>query len=299
MLQSPFRTVTIYGPGLLGGSVALAVRDKLPDCELRLWARREQPLQLAHTLGITRTFTDAKEAAVGADLIIFATPIGAFEELARLILPNIDRKALVTDVGSVKAYVHRTTGALLTERGRMFIGSHPMAGAEKQGLENATPSLLQGATVALTNPHGVDSQMEARLAQFWQALGCQTYSMQPGHHDRAVARISHMPHIMAALAARNAQPGDVPTTDLQRLASSGFRDTTRVCSGEANMWADILWENDVAIREVLNNCVNDLHRLIFLLEDQDRDGVLRWLTGAKDTRETILNLQSTDLQSTM
>jgi prephenate dehydrogenase len=198
----------------------------------------------------------------------------------------------VTDVGSVKAYVHRTTGELLTDRGRMFIGSHPMAGAETQGLENATPELLKGATVAITNPHGVAAEMEQRLATFWQALGCTTYSMQPGHHDRAVARISHMPHIMAALAARNALPGDVPLADLQRLASSGFRDTTRVCSGAAGMWADILWENDVAVREVLTNCVNDLHRLIFLLEDQDREGVLRWLTGAKDTRETVLNTQT-------
>ena len=287
-MPAPFRTVTIYGPGLLGGSVALAVRDNLPDCELRLWARREQPLQLAQTLGITHTYTDAKEAARGADLIIFATPIGAFEELARLILPCIDRKSLVTDVGSVKAYVHRTTGEMLTERGRMFIGSHPMAGAETQGLENATPTLLQGATVAITNPHGVPSEMEERLAAFWQALGGRTYSMQPRNHDRAVARISHMPHIMAALAARNALPGDVPMADLQRLASSGFRDTTRVSSGAANMWADILWENDVAVREVLTNCVNDLHRLIFLLEDQDKAGVLRWLTAAKDIREEIL-----------
>ena len=288
MPSSPFKTVTIYGPGLIGGSIALAVRDKLPDCELRLWARREQSLQLANSLGISRTFTDARQAADGADLIIFATPIGAFEELARLILPNISKSALVTDVGSVKAYVHRTTGALLTERGRLFIGSHPMAGAETQGLENATPSLLQGATVAITNPHGVPTEKEQQLAQFWQALGGRTYSMQPAHHDRAVARISHMPHIMAALGARNARPGDVPMADLQRLAAGGFRDTTRVCSGAASMWADILWENDVAVREVLNNCVNDLHRLIFLLEDQDREGVFRWLTGAKETRETIL-----------
>lgn len=289
MQEPPFHTVTIYGPGLLGGSIALSVREQMPTCELRLWARREQPLQLANSLGIPHTYTDARAAADGADLIIFATPIGAFEELARLILPAISKKALVTDVGSVKAYVHRTTGELLTDRGRMFIGSHPMAGAEKQGLEHATTTLLQGATVALTNPHGVPAELEQRLAEFWQALGCRTYNMQAGHHDRAVARISHMPHIMAALAARNALPGDVPLPDLQRLAASGFRDTTRVCSGAAGMWADILWENDVAIRQVLTNCVNDLHRLIFLLEDQDRAGVLRWLTGAKETRETIIN----------
>ena len=297
MQEPPFSTVTIYGPGLLGGSVALAVRDRLPSCELRLWARREQPLALANSLGIEHTYTDARAAAQGADLIIFATPIGAFEELARLILPAISKQALVTDVGSVKAYVHRTTGELLTDRGRMFIGSHPMAGAETQGLEHATPTLLDGATVAITNPHGVPTEMEVRLSNFWQALGCHAYSMHPAHHDKAVARISHMPHIMAALGARNAKPGEVPLPDLQRLASSGFRDTTRVCSGAAGMWADILWENDVAIRQVLTNCVNDLHRLIFLLEDQDKAGVLRWLTTARDTRETILGQQAPSTES--
>jgi len=285
----PFRSVAVYGPGLLGGSVALAVQKAMPDCELRLWARREQPLRLAEELGIARTFLDARKAAEGAELVILATPIGVFEDLARNILPAISHSALVTDVGSVKAYVHRTTGALLTERGRIFIGSHPMAGAETQGLENARASLLQGATVALTNPHGAQESYLLRLEAFWRKLGCSTYRMEPEIHDQTVARISHMPHIMAALCARNAVAGGAPLADLQRLAATGFRDTTRVCSGAAAMWADILWENDVAIRATLQDCVNDLHRLINLLEDQDKIGVREWLGRAKASREDIIN----------
>lgn len=290
MSTLPFNTVTILGPGLLGGSIALAVREKLPECELRLWARREAPLEQARAKGITHTYTDARAAADGADLIILATPIGAFEELARYILSAIRKDALVTDIGSVKAYVHRTAGAMLTERKRLFIGSHPMAGAEKQGFENAFAELLHGATVVTTNPHGVPDSMQCRLESFWQALQCKTYRMHPAHHDRTVARISHMPHIVAALGARNAIPGDVATADLQQLASSGFRDTTRVCSGAASMWADILWENDVAIREVLHNCADDLHRLVDLLETQDKAGVREWLEQAKTARELVLNI---------
>lgn len=271
----------------------MGIRDRMPDCSLRLWARREAPLALAREKGVTsHTFLDAREAVQGADLIILSTPIGVFEELVRRVLPAMSRHALVTDVGSVKAYVHRTTGALLTERGRLFIGSHPMAGAEKQGMESATPALLEGATVALTNAERVEEPMLRRLEMFWQQLGCRTYLMDPVNHDCTVARISHVPHILAGLCARNASQGREPMGDLQRLASSGFRDTTRVCSGPAGMWADILWENDVAVRESLHNCVEDLQRLIGLLEDQDRAGVREWLAQAKVSREMIRQEQS-------
>lgn len=285
---SPFRCVTVYGPGLLGGSIAMAVAKHLPDCELRLWARRRQPLDLAWQLGITEhTYTDAVAAARGADLIILATPIGAFEDISRHILSAICTDCIVTDVGSVKAYVHRTTGQFLTERGRIFIGSHPMAGTEKQGIENAFAELLEGATVVITDDHHAPADKVEQLSRFWQALGCSTYAMDSATHDRTVARISHTPHILAGLCARHAYLSDVPLADMQRLAASGFRDTTRVCSGPATMWADILWENDVAIRQSLTDTMDDLRKLIVLLENQDKEGVRDWLEQAKVAREAI------------
>ncbi len=288
MADSSFPIITICGPGLLGGSIAMAVREHLPQCELRLWARRTQPLALARQLGITEhTSENAEEAVRGAHLVILATPIGAFEELARRIMPALSPGTIVTDIGSVKAYVHRTTGQLLTERGHLFIGSHPMAGAETQGLEQATASLLKGATVALTNPHGVAEEQVERLAAFWQALGCRPYTMEPLNHDRTVARISHTPHILAGLCARGAASGHIPLADLRRLAASGFRDTTRVCSGGTSMWADILWENDVAVRGVLADCMEDLRTIIRLLEQQDKEGLRQWLEGARQARTTI------------
>lgn len=288
MAELPFRTIAVFGPGLLGGSIAMAVRERMPQAELRLWARREQPLVFAREQGITpHTGTNPVEIARGADLIILATPIGVFEDLVRRMLPGISKTAVVTDIGSVKSYVHRTTGELLADRRRIFIGSHPMAGTEKNGIESAYADLLQGATVAMTNPHGAPEAEVNRLAAFWQALGCSTYLMEPRNHDHTVARISHMPHIMAALTARCAASGTVPMQDLQRLAASGFRDTTRVCSGPVGMWADILWENDVAIRETLQDCVQDMHYLIDLLENQDKEGVHRWLEEGKAARESI------------
>ena len=216
----PITTVTLLGCGLLGGSIALAARNALPGTTVRIWARREATLQYARDNGFTQhTYTDVQEAVRGAELVILATPIAAFQELAERMLPALGKDTVVTDIGSVKAYVHRTTGAWLTERGHCFIGSHPMAGTEFTGIENAQEDLLLGATVAITNPHGADAAQVMRLESFWQEIGCSTYRLEPVHHDQAVARISHVPHILAGLCARTAMAGEVPRGNLQRLAA--------------------------------------------------------------------------------
>lgn len=288
MPGAPFSTAAIIGPGLLGGSIAQAARQRMPECALHLWARREAPLAYAREHGMaTRTYTDLREAVREADLVILATPISAFTDLAERMLPALKPGGIVTDIGSVKTYVHKTVGAYLTQHGHIFIGSHPMAGAETTGIESARADMLQGATIAITNEHNAPPANVRRLAAFWESLGGRPYEMQAKHHDDAVARISHMPHILAGLAAHNAATGGVPMKDLQRLASSGFRDTTRVCSGPAAMWADILWENSSAVRETLLSCQSSLNQLIHLLETQDKDGVRQWLEEAKRTRETI------------
>ncbi len=284
----PFQHVAILGPGLLGGSVAHSLRQAAPDCEIRLWARREQPLELARELNLADIRSTELEPVVkGADLVILATPICAFQMLAEGMLPHLSRQAIVTDVGSVKRYVHRTTGQYLADHNRMFVGSHPMAGAEKQGLEYSNAQLLTGATVAICNEQDVAVEQVERLESFWQLLGGITHRMGAKHHDQSVARISHLPHVLAALCARGAEDKKIPMDDLQALSASGFRDTTRVATGSPNMWADILWENDVAVREALHFCLNDLQKLIEMLEGQDKVATEAWLAEAKETRERI------------
>lgn len=288
----PFGTITILGPGLLGGSLAMAIRAAIPAAAIRLWARREATLQQALDMGIAdAACTDPTEAVRGADLVVLATPIGAFRDLAEQIAPSLAPGAIVTDVGSVKNYVHRTTGSWLHEQGHTFIGSHPMAGSEKQGLEAAYPELFRGASIVLTNDHAAPEHTVDRLRQFWELLGGRCYLMESKHHDRTVARISHMPHVLAALCAYSATRGDVRMHDLQSLAATGFRDTTRVCSGSPSMWTDILWENDCAIREILHTCLDDLTELIRLLEIQDKETLHTWLEQARDNRETIIGGQ--------
>ncbi len=284
----PFQHVAILGPGLLGGSVAYSLRQAAPQCEIRLWARREQPLELARELKVADICsTELAPVVKGADLVILATPICAFQMLAEGMIPHLDRQAIVTDVGSVKNYVHRTTGEYLADHNRLFIGSHPMAGAEKQGLEYANAQLLQGATVAICNEQNVAEEHVLKLETFWQQLGGVTHRMAAKHHDQSVARISHLPHVLAALCARGAEDKKIPMDDLQALSASGFRDTTRIATGSPSMWADILWENDVAVREALHFCLKDLQTLIEMLEGQDKPATEAWLAEAKDTRERI------------
>lgn len=283
--------VAVLGPGLLGGSIAKAVRERMPGCELRLWARRQEPLELAKSLGITdHICSDICEAVRGAQLIILATPVGVFPQMVQSMLPAIAPGAIITDVGSVKEIVHTGIGELLTRAGHCFIGSHPMAGAEKQGLEHARADLLVGAMVPLTNPHGAPAALVEKLSGFWQALGCRTCEMCPAEHDRAVARISHMPHVLAALCARHAT-GD-NKSHLRQLVSTGFRDTTRVSSGGATMWADILCGNAPAVREAIRDCIADLHALEGLLQQENKAGLSTWLEQAKETREDLLNQRS-------
>lgn len=286
--QLPFTAAAVLGPGLLGGSVALAVRQRMPGCHIRLWARRQAPLDAAMQMGISHlATTDIAEAVRGADLIVLATPIGAFPQLVSALLPALAPHALVTDVGSVKVAVHQTAGLAIARSGHFFIGSHPMAGAEKQGLEHARADLLQGATVALTNAHNAPAKLMARLRSFWQALGCRTCEMTPEAHDTAVARISHMPHVVAALCARAAVRSSDHAENLRLLAASGFRDTTRVSSGNPEMWADILRSNAPALCAALSDCISDLQEIKSLLEQQNEQAICSWLKQAKEARDSV------------
>ncbi len=267
----------------------MAVRRFMPTCEVRLWARREQTLsQAKHQKLADFADTDICRVVEGADLVVLCTPISTFEQLVEKILPALDKNAVVTDVGSVKQSVHTSIGNLLTMKGKFFIGSHPMAGAEKQGLSHARATLFQNSTVALVNVHQVPDEKLLLLAKFWKVLGCHPLLMTPEEHDDAVARISHLPHVLAALCARNAVDENVAPSSLAALTSSGFRDTTRVCHGNAEMWTDILISNQRPVLNALKDCEDDLATLRRLLREKDREGINAWLERARLNRSALL-----------
>ena len=286
-----FDSIAILGPGLIGGSVALAVCKYLPNCEVRIWARREEPLAQARELGIASvTSTDIRSVVSGASLVLLATPVSTFLPLAKQFLPSLAPSAIVTDVGSVKGVVHQTIGQFLSSHKRCFIGSHPMAGAEKQGLENAREDLFCGATVVLTAGEDCETAALAKLRNFWIEIGAgNILQMGEDEHDCAVGRVSHLPHLLAALCARSAHCDGVSPDVLGKLAAGGFRDTTRVSSGGAELWSDIILSNKEVITTALEDCRRDLTELLGIINRGEADSLRAWLEKARKNRRNLCN----------
>lgn len=283
-MTDSFSSIAILGSGLLGGSLALALRDRSNPPDVRLWARREETAAAARERGIPGATGDLSAAVDGADLAVLCVPVGSMPGLlASAVAAGLPQECLVTDVGSVKRILHETLPPVIAETGQPFIGSHPMAGSEQTGIAAATAGLFSGAACLLTNDNRVAASLADRLDRFWKSLGCETTWMDAATHDSLVARISHLPHLIAAGTARVclAEP------ELGRFGGGGLRDTTRVASGDAGMWAEILTENRAAIVGPLRESIADLTKFLAFLEAGDHQRVRAWLASAKDLRDHL------------
>lgn len=259
-----------------------AVRQRVPAVELAAWARRPEAVsELLDSGAADFSSTSVPEALAGADAIILAMPIGHMAAAIRQIdsLEGVH----VTDVGSVKGSVVREIGALVDERGGKFLGSHPMAGSEKKGLDHADPDLFEGAAVILTPDSGKEDEL-ALWSSFWQGLGGIVSVMSPDRHDAIVAGISHLPHLLAAALVRSvlgSEPGSVG------LSGGGFRDTTRVAGGPEDMWAEILADNGAAVSGQLDRFLGELRDWKEALDRLDRETLRGFLSEARRLRETL------------
>ena len=281
-MTADFPNVAILGSGLLGGSLALALERC--GARPRLWARRGETVSAALDHGICLATVDLAQAVNGADLVVLAVPVGAMPDLvSRALASGLQKGCMVTDVGSVKGMPHQTIPPLLAGSGVDFIGSHPMAGSERNGLEAASADLFNGAACLLTNDENVAADRAAALERFWQGIGCHTAWLDAAAHDALVARISHLPHIVAASAARVCL--DNPYDG--RFGGGGLRDTTRVAAGNPEMWAEILTENRAALVDPLRATIEDLRDILGFLENDDIAAVREWLARAKHRRDAL------------
>lgn len=272
-----FSKIAILGPGVLGGSLAMAK----PVSSI-LWARNPDRAAEARTLGLQAT-TDLAAAVNHRDLVILAVPVGAMGDLAKRLAPHLAPGTLVTDVGSVKTLPHQVAGKILAEAGIDFLGSHPMAGSEKRGLPASRPDLFQNAACILTNGQNLPENRVRDLADFWISLGSRVSFMTPEAHDEAVARISHFPHAMAAItAAISLRP-----PDFSALSGGGLRDTTRIAAGDPAMWAEILCENRLPVLAALREAETSLREILAILEDSAQEPLRQFLTHAKTLRENL------------
>ena len=280
----PFSSIAIFSPGLLGGSLALAIRERLPLAQVRIWARRPEIVEkvLARKIAHAAS-TDPVEIAKGARLIVFCMPIGAMGEIAAKIAGSVERNAVVTDVGSVKRPVVEEMGAIFSGKA-IFIGSHPMAGSEQTGLDSARANLFEGAVTFVTPEDRTPPEAIEALTDFWTTMGCKVVRTGSRIHDDAVGLVSHLPHLVAAALVRTALRENPVALDFR---GPGFMDTTRVASGPAGMWAEILLENRDAVKHAILAIASNLNDLVKLLDAGDISGIEDYLAESKRTRDGL------------
>lgn len=281
LMNQPFQRISILGGGLLGGSIALALQGK---AEVRLWFRQPDAVAPALELGLDNATSDLAKAVAQADLLILAVPVGAMPALLEAaVSAGLPSGCLVTDVGSVKQAPHSSLSALLKNSGNPFIGSHPMAGSEQNGFASAKPSLFDNAACLLTNDSHASDFLCERLEFFWQSLGCRISWFSALEHDKLVARISHLPHVIAAAGAQVA----LGNPEFGLFGGGGLRDTTRIASGNPGMWAEILTENRGAVIPAIHETIAALRDILASLEKPDQELACQWLARAKDLRDTL------------
>lgn len=273
--------LAILGPGLLGGSIALAAR-RFGGMHVAAWARRPQAvaeMRARDTADIVST--DLQAVVKDADLVVLCVPVGVMGALATQIAPLLSARAIITDVGSVKAPVVDELGRIFTKGGR-FVGSHPMAGSEQTGLDAARADLFDDAVCIVTPDDRSDAEAVSAVRVFWQALGGRVLELSPAQHDEIVALISHLPHLLAATLVNVVGQENAAAFD---FSGPGFRDTTRVAAGPPAMWAEILRSNHVAVRASAEAMIEKLREIITLL---DHDAPMtEFLTQAKARRDLL------------
>lgn len=284
-----FKKVAIIGVGLLGGSLGQALRQRRLAGEVVGYVRRTAAVTECERRGaVNRATTDLSEATRGADLVVLCTPVGRMRELADALMPALKPGALVTDVGSVKGTVVREVGPRVRRAGGEFIGSHPMAGAEKMGVAYARAGLFVDAVCVVTPTARTSAKGLGRVEKLWRQVGARVLRMAPAAHDRLVARSSHLPQALAATLA--AYVLDRRRDERQRkLCAGGFRDSTRVASGSPEMWRDIMLANRDSLARALREFGDRLKTLRQAVERGDATAIGALLESAKCQRDEWLN----------
>ncbi len=280
-----FGKIALAGVGLLGGSLALAIRERKLAQSLQGYVRRGASIAECERAGLKDFATGDLAAAVrDADLVIFCTPLAQMRELLEHALPALKAGALVSDVGSVKESVGTEMEPLAARAGAQFIGAHPMAGAEKMGVASARADLFRHAVCVLTPTAASNPDAVQKLEEFWRALGTRVLRLSPILHDELVARCSHLPHVIAAeLANFVLQPGHAEEQPL--LCANGFRDTTRIASGSPEMWRDIAIANREQLVRALDAFTRDLRQVRDAIERGDTQELENFFKTAKQRRD--------------
>jgi len=272
--------VAIIGVGLLGGSIGLALRAAGFSGQRVGIGRRASSLRKALDCDAVDEVTQDVAKGVGdAQLVVLCTPIGHFETLLRQLGPALSPGTYVTDVASTKTTVVQIAHRLLPKTVR-FVGSHPMAGSEKMGVEFARADLFERALCVLTPTPRTDPSTIRWMRSFWETLGAHTATVTPKQHDILLARVSHLPHAVATALVQLSLRGSAID-----FAGPGFADVTRIASGDPNMWTDIFRTNRKAMMQGIDQLITELTKLRGRLERDDEKAIHDWLEAGKNARD--------------
>jgi cyclohexadieny/prephenate dehydrogenase len=281
--------IGLIGIGLIGSSLARIIRREGLAEHIAISSRRAETLKRAEELGLGDSYlSDMAEAVQGADLVIVSVPVGSSGAVAETIAAHLKPGAVVTDVGSTKASVIAQMKPHIPA-GVHFIPGHPLAGTEKSGPDAGFADLFQNRWCILTPPEGTDAGEIARLTRFWEACGSHVDTMDPEHHDKVLAIVSHLPHLIAYNIVGTADDLELVTeSEVIKYSATGFRDFTRLAASDPEMWRDVCLHNREAILEMLARFSEDLASLQRLIRWGDGEALFNLFTRTRSIRKSII-----------
>ena len=276
-----FDNVLIIGVGLIGASVALALKEHRASLKIYGYGRSEQNLKNARERGIIDNYSmDIHDACQNVDLVLLSTPVGSFKDIVFRMRSSLKRGTMVTDVGSVKGRLVYELESMMPE-GIHYLGSHPIAGGDKSGIDDARGDLFRDARCIITPASKRNSDCEQKIIAFWETLGAKVELMDPSVHDEIYAAVSHSPHVIAyalvnALESINSQ--------YLEYAGQGFKDSTRIALSSPEMWKDIAMYNRENLLQALLIFKKNLDTIMCCLEAHDATGIEREFLRAQILR---------------
>ena len=284
-----YQRVALIGMGLIASSMALAIRERKIAEEIVGCAKSKKTQSTANKLNLVdRMYDSVTEATSGADLVVLCTPVSAFEDITRRLVPYLKSGATLSDVGSVKGHVVRKLAPLIPEDIH-FLPAHPIAGTEQSGPDSGFAELFNNRWCIFTPPESADQKALARLTRFWESLGARVEIMDPDHHDVVLAVTSHAPHLIAYTMVGVADHlRRVTNSEVIQYSAAGFRDFTRIAASDPTMWRDVFLTNQEATLEILGRFTEELFALQRAIRIGDGDMLQEYFQRTRAIRKGII-----------
>ncbi len=276
-----FRKVAVIGVGLIGGSLARAMKKQRLAREVVGFSQRPTSLDWALKNGVIDSgHQDVRKAVHDADLVILATPVGIIPTMFATIAPHLRRGSIVTDVGSTKTSIVNAARQSLPNS-VFFVGSHPLAGSEKTGVENSQENLFQGSLCLMTPTDQTHKMAVERVKRLWVRLGANVRILSPEEHDKILANVSHVPHVLAFALMQS-----IPPQHLE-FGGPGFKDMTRIAGSSAQMWNDVCMANSTNVINGIDELVQKLAFIRKAVNTNDQKQLLNFFKEAQTKRENL------------